>query len=59
MAEFSNIVGDLMTQNQTKYGPMVTQIVDKILGRGKKVSDTTPEQAEFVYLIVQEVKDLK
>jgi hypothetical protein len=58
MAEFSTIAGDLMNKNQTKYGPLITQIVDKILGRGKKISDTTPDQAEFVYLILQEVKEL-
>lgn len=58
MSEFSSIAGDLMNKNQTKYGPLITQIVDKILGRGKKISDTTPDQAEFVYLILQEVKEL-
>ena len=58
MAEFSTIAGDLMNKNQTKYGPLITQIVDKILGRGKKISDTTPDQAEFVYLILQEVREL-
>ena len=58
MSEFSVIAGDLMNKNQTKYGPLITQIVDKILGRGKKISDTTPDQAEFVYLILQEVKEL-
>lgn len=59
MTEFSVVAGDLMNTNQTKYGPLITQIVDKILGRGKKISDTTPDQAEFVYLILQEVKELK
>ena len=59
MTEFSVVAGDLMNTNQTKYGPLITQVVDKILGRGKKISDTTPDQAEFVYLILQEVKELK
>jgi hypothetical protein len=58
MTEFSVVAGDLMNKNQTKYGPLITQVVDKILGRGKKISDTTPDQAEFVYLILQEVKEL-
>ena len=47
-----------MNKNQTKFGPLITQVVDKYLGRGKKISDTTPDQAEFVYLILQEVKTL-
>ena len=58
MSEFSVVAGDLMNKSQIKYGPLITQIVDKILGRGKKISDTTPDQAEFVYLILQEVKEL-
>lgn len=58
MTEFSSVAGDLMNKNQIKYGPLITQVVDKYLGRGKKISDTTPDQAEFVYLILQEVKTL-
>ena len=58
MTEFSTIAGDLMNKNQTKFGPLITQVIDKYLGRGKKISDTTPDQAEFVYLILQEVKTL-
>lgn len=58
MTEFSGVAGDLMNKNQTKFGPLITQVVDKYLGRGKKISDTTPDQAEFVYLILQEVKTL-
>jgi hypothetical protein len=59
MTEFSAIAGDLMNKNQGKYGPMITQVIDRILGRGKKISDTTPDQAEFVYLILQEVKEFQ
>ena len=57
MKEFSEIVGDLMVKNQSLYGPKITQIVDKYLGRGKKVSEATPEQAEFIYLIVNDIKE--
>ena len=59
MTEFSTIAGDLMNKNQTKYGPLITQIIDRILGRGKKISDTTPDQDEFVYLFLQEVKEIQ
>ena len=58
MGEFSIVAGDLMSKDQTKYGPLITQVIDKYLGRGKKISETTPDQAEFVYLILQEVKDI-
>ena len=46
-----------MTRDSAKYGPKITQIVDKYLGRGKKVSEATPDQAEFINLIVIEIKE--
>lgn len=58
MTEFETLVGELMNKNQTYYAPRITSIVDKILGKGRKVSDATPDQAEFVFLINQELKDL-
>lgn len=57
MNEFGDIVGVLMNKDQMYYGPRITQIVDKYLGKGKKVSDTTIDQAEFISLIVNEIKD--
>lgn len=57
MAEFNALAGKLMGKDSTYYGPRITQIVEKILGKGKKVSETTRSQAEFIYLIVGEIKD--
>ena len=57
MAEFQTLAGDMMNKNPTYFGPRITQIIDKYLGKGKKISDATPEQAEFVSLIVGEIKD--
>jgi hypothetical protein len=54
MAEFQNLVNDLMEKNQSN-APKITSIVEKYLGKGKKVGDTTPEQAEFIYLINTEI----
>ena len=45
-----------MTENQLYYAPRITGIIDKYLGKGKKVSDATREQAELIYLIVDEIK---
>ena len=56
MDEFQSIVGTLMNKGTTN-GPKITAIVEKYLGKGKKVSDTTSDQAEFVYLIVTDLKD--
>lgn len=55
--EFQSLVGDLMAKNQAYYTPRVTQIVDKYLGKGKKVSDATMDQAELIDLIVTEIKE--
>ena len=56
MKEFGDIVGQLMAKDQS-IGPKITVIVDKYLGKGKKVSEATPEQAEFIHLIVSEIKE--
>ena len=57
MAEFHEIVGNLMSEDKDVNGPRITQIIEKYLGKGKKVSETTLDQAEFIYLIVSEIKD--
>ena len=56
MKEFEELAGVLMSKSATN-GPKLTQIIDKYLGKGKKISDTTRDQAEFVYLIVNEIKE--
>ena len=55
MNEFQQITGNLMRENPG-YGPKITEIVERYLGKGKKVSETTRDQAEFVDLIVAEIK---
>lgn len=56
-SEFGTIVGDLMAKNQLVYAPKVTQIVEKYLGKGRRASEATPDQAELLYLIVTEIKE--
>lgn len=55
MAEFNELIQKLMNENQTN-AMKITAIVDKYLGKNKKVCDATPAQAEFIYLIVEEIK---
>lgn len=55
MTEFNSLVSQLMAANQSN-AYKITAIVDKYLGKGKKVSDATPEQAELVSLIVDDIK---
>ena len=55
MAEFKDLVSAVMAKNQTN-AVKLTAIVDKYLGKGKKVAEATPEQSELIYLIVNEIK---
>ena len=55
MAEFKDLVGIVMGKNQTN-AIKLTSIVDKYLGKGKKVAEATPEQSELIYLIISEIK---
>lgn len=57
MAEFQDLVGNLMSANQSN-ATKITAIVDKYLGKGKKVSDCTPDQAEQIDLINTDLKGL-
>ena len=57
MEEFQTIITPLMQKDPQYYGPRIVKIVEKYLGKGKKISDTTISQAEFVYLIVSELKE--
>lgn len=55
-AEFSDLVSKIMTKNQSN-APKITAIVDKYLGKGKKVAEATPEQAELIHLINIELRE--
>lgn len=57
MAEFQELAGKLMERGGATNGPKITQIIEKYLGKGKKIVETTRDQAEFVYLIVNEIKE--
>jgi hypothetical protein len=55
MIEFKDLVGIVMNKNQSN-ATKLTSIVDKYLGKGKKVAEATPDQAELIYLIISEIK---
>lgn len=57
IAEFNEIIGILMQKDNNYYAPRITQIVDKYLGKGRKVSETNRDQGEFISLIITEIKD--
>lgn len=56
MTEFQKLVGEIMAKNQSN-APKITMIVEKYLGKNKKVSDTMPDQAELISLIVEEMRE--
>ena len=53
----TDIAGKLMQKNATTNGQKITKIVDKYFGKGKKVSDATPEQAELIHLVIEDLKE--
>ena len=57
MAEFQQLAGDLMTKNSEYYAPRITRVIEKYLGKGKKISEATMDQAEFISLIINEIKE--
>lgn len=54
--EFQELVGQLMQKDKAYYAPRITQIVEKYLGKNKKVTNATIEQAEFIFLINEDIK---
>ena len=57
MKQFEERVGELMSKDQDYFAPRITQIVEKYLGKNKKMSGVTRDQAELVYLVVTEIED--
>jgi hypothetical protein len=55
--EFSNLVGTIMQANPANAA-RITAIVDKYLGKGKKVGDCNSSQSEQLELILLELRDL-
>ena len=51
------IIGHLMSNNQSNSIKIVT-VVERYLGKGKKVADCTPTQCEQLELIIQDLEDL-
>ena len=63
MNEFTNIVNRLISKAGERfeevYSPRITQITEKYLGRGNKVSQCSREQVEALSLIVEDMKELE
>lgn len=57
MDEFKALVKVLIDTDENN-GARITHVVESYLGKGKKASDLIPSQAEFLYLINEELKTL-
>ena len=56
--EFNKMIQTIPKERMEYYAPRITEITDKYLGKGKKVSSATRDQAEQISLIVFDLKDL-
>ena len=57
ITEFNNIVASVMEKDPSQQ-PKIIYIVEKYLGQGKKVSESTYAQVELIKLINDELKDM-
>lgn len=57
MAKVNDLIGQLMTVNQSN-AVKITSVIEKYLGRGRKVADCTPTQCEQLELIILDLQDL-
>ena len=56
--EFVELVKSIEPSKMEYYAPRITEITDKYLGKGKKVTNATRDQAEQISLIVFDLKEL-
>ena len=58
MVEFGKLIQTIPSSRMEYYAPRITEITDKYLGKGKKVTNATRDQAEQIFLIVEDLKEL-
>jgi len=57
MTNCKEMISKLMAADQDKFGPLISQVITKYLGKGKKVSEATIDQVELIHLINEEIKE--
>lgn len=62
MKEFNEITQRISSENpdtfNESWAPKITQIIERYLGKGHKVNQATRDQAEMIYMIVSDLKEL-
>lgn len=59
MTQFTGITNTLLEKDADKYVPLITEIVERHLGIGKKVAEMARAQADLLDIIVFDLKQLK
>lgn len=55
MSEFQDLAGKIL-QKDANSGAKISQIIERYLGKGRRIVETSRDQAEFIYLIVSDMK---
>ena len=58
MSESSSLIESIPKAKMEYYAPRITEIINKYLGKGKKLSNATRDQVEQISLIVFDLKEL-
>lgn len=58
MNQFNELISSIESDQMDYYAPRITEITNKYLGKGKKVSNATREQVEQISLIVFDLTEL-
>lgn len=58
MVEFKEVAGHLMEKDAEYYKPRIAEIIEKYLGKGKKIADCTRDQVEQIDLILYDLRTL-
>ena len=57
IVKFNQLAAALMDKDPVYFGPRIVFVVEKYLGKGKKVADSTIAQVEMVAQIVSEIEE--
>ena len=58
MEEFNTILHSIPKEKMPDYAPRITQIIEKTLGKGKKIGNAQRGQEEQIQVIIADLKDM-
>lgn len=57
--ECDNLINQYMAADKNYYNDRIAQVITRYLGKDKKLRDVTRDQAELLYLIVSDLKEIE